>query len=234
MVVDYVRVYRSSAEPVVNVGGVVDAASFSGTLAPGSLASVFGTGLADATYGGLFDKTLNTFPLGTAGISVSVNGQTAPLTFVSAGQINFQIPWATPMDTAVNVQVTRAGAMTYPEPVTLSATGPSVFEANGTAIQTCDGGACTLWGNGFGAKVTAQRDGAPASSSPLPWTTNTCSLSISGMPVTVLYCGAAPGLIIDQLNFLYPAGFKAGAGMVTATLKVGAVSSDFQIGPITP
>ena len=237
MAVDYVRVYRSSTEAVINPGGVVDAASFAAQLTPGSLATVFGTGLADDVYGSLFDTTQNAFSSSVAGVSVQVEGHAAPLTFVSPNQINFQVPWQTPMGPATaGVQVIRNSLPSNTETLTLTPTAPSVFElppsawftpsGPGTAIVTCSGVNCTLWGNGFGSP--AQRDGAPA---PLAYTDAACTLQIENKPATVTYCGTAPGLIIDQLNFTYPAGLPANATVLNASLQVGAASSRFQVPP---
>lgn len=235
MTVDYVRVYRNAAEPTVNVDGIVNAASYSHTLAPGSLVSVFGTGLAGAVYDQIFDTARREFPRTVAGVSVSVNGKFAPLTYVSPIQINFQNPWDTPVGLPVNVHVTRNGTASNDEPVAFSMTSPSVFQMNGVAVTTCTGGIvrtgaeCTLWGNGFGPKTTPQQDGAPASTMPLPRASNACTLSVGGVAAGVTYCGGAPGLIIDQLNFIYPQGVSVLAETVPATLRIGSVTGDFQL-----
>src|ERR1700734_1865237 len=75
--------------PVVQ--SVTDSAGYGPRVAPGSLASVFGTGLANAT------DSASGLPLTTSlgGTSVSVAGTLAPLLYVSATQINFQVPSGT-------------------------------------------------------------------------------------------------------------------------------------------
>lgn len=234
MTIDYVRVYRSNAQAIINPGGVVDAASFGAQLAPGSLASIFGTGMADNVYSSLFDATLNAFPGSTAGVSVMVDGRAAPLTFVSPAQINFQIPWEASANPGV--QVVRGGVPSNMEPLALTPTAPSVFElppnewftpaGPGTAIVTCVGHYCTLWGNGFGAP--AQQDGAPA---PVANTAAACTLKIENQAANITYCGTAPGLVIDQLNFTYPSGLSADATVLNASLQVGNASSTFQVHP---
>jgi uncharacterized protein (TIGR03437 family) len=221
------------------VDGVVDAASFAGSLAPGSLAALFGSNLADGVHQNLFDASRNAFPTSVAGVSVSVNGVPAALTYVSPGQINFQVPWETPVGpAAVAVRVTRDTVASNALTVTLSAASPSAFAANGVAIVTCfnsavtAGAVCTLWGNGFGTTNSPQQDGVPASAAwPLDAlrTSGACTLSVGGASATVQYCGAAPGQIIDQLNFVYPAGVPAGPLPVDATLTIGSASATFQV-----
>ena len=219
------------------VDGVVNAASFAGSLAPGSLAALFGSNLADTVHQNLFDASRNAFPTSVAGVSVSVNGVPAPLIYTSPGQINFQVPWEAPVGPAA-VQVTRDTVASNALTVTFSATSPSAFAANGVAIVTCfnsavtEGAVCTLWGNGFGTTNSPQQDGVPASAaSPLDAlrTSGACTLSVGGASATIQYCGAAPGQIIDQLNFVYPAGVPAGSLPVDATLTIGSASATFQV-----
>ena len=56
-----------------------------------------------------------------------------------------------------------------------------------------------------------------------------CQLNIAGQTARVDYCGAAPGLIIDQLNFAYPAGVVSTSPFVEATLTVNGVTGRFRV-----
>jgi uncharacterized protein (TIGR03437 family) len=121
--------------PSITAGGVVNAASFDPgkPLAAGSLVAIFGTQLA----AGLAQA--DTVPLSTSltDVSVAFNGVAAPLDFVSAGQINAQIPYEVlPPGTSgtVNVTVTRSGAVSAPEPIVINQVAPGVFTSNGHAI----------------------------------------------------------------------------------------------------
>jgi uncharacterized protein (TIGR03437 family) len=51
-------------------------------------------------------------------------------------------------------------------------------------------------------------------------------LTIGGIAAKVVYCGAAPGEIIDQVDFTYPAGVPPGAP-VAAVLSVNGASGTF-------
>jgi uncharacterized protein (TIGR03437 family) len=66
-------------------------------IAPGSLVSIYGRDLASET------RVANSAPLPIhlAGVSVSFNGQPAPLLFVSPGQINAQAPFGLASETVV-------------------------------------------------------------------------------------------------------------------------------------
>ena len=156
----------------------------------------------------------------------------------------------------MNVTVTRNRVDGNVEPVTImSTTAPSVFlndYTNGVAWVTgagCETTECAvqagaeyvLWGNGFGPKNSPQQDGAPAvyngSLTPLevPGGSASCQLIIGGQTARVDYCGAAPGEIIDQLNFMYPFGVSMGSAYVDATLAINGVTGRFRVpAPRTP
>ena len=96
---DYVRVYQpatiTAATPVITPGRIVNAASYLGAISPGSLATLYGNNLADAVHIEPQNPDGQPSPPRVAGVTVSVNGVTAPLIYVSPAQINFQVPWET-------------------------------------------------------------------------------------------------------------------------------------------
>lgn len=130
-----------SQQPVIALGGVVNAASYSvgvgplttagypqtgggPTLAGGSIATIFGSNLA------VSPETAQTvqLPLRLGGTSVSVNGVAAPLFFVSPNQINFQIPTSSVSNTGV--VVTTAAGQSDPYQLGGIVPAPGVFTTN--------------------------------------------------------------------------------------------------------
>ncbi|HEY4087807.1 MAG TPA: IPT/TIG domain-containing protein, partial [Bryobacteraceae bacterium] len=67
----------------------MNAASWAETISPGSLIAIFGKNLAAGQASASASAPL---PLTLAGTSVTINGVPAPLSFVSPGQINAQVP----------------------------------------------------------------------------------------------------------------------------------------------
>ena len=241
-------IQQSALPPAIAPSGVVNAASFTPAISPGSLATLFGANLADDTYlpSQLLDANYH-FITGTPdGVTVSVGARPAPLIYVSAGQINFQVPWETPLGTAVSVQVTRAGVSSSVETVAIaSAASPSVFLyddasrlawVTGTADEGCAVTQCAvqargiyqLWANGLGPKTVTLQDGvgAPEAVVPVIGGYASCQLTIGGIAAEVRYCGAAPGEIIDQVNFVYPDGIPPGPP-VAASLTVNGATGTF-------
>jgi uncharacterized protein (TIGR03437 family) len=254
MLVDYVRVYQAAdtSGPAINTGGVVDAATGAAALAPGSLASIYGQGLSTATNGDTFDAAANAFSESASGVSVYVNGAASPLLYLSPTQINFAIPWDSLVGTPLNVEVMLNGLLGNPIPITLTSTAPSAFGQSYWTpgpyyslympfIECINGGPyplpgqyCTLWGNGFGLTNPPQTDGTPASGSPPPSTVNACVLTIGGVAAQVTYCGAAPGEIIDQVNFIYPSGVTPVICAVSATITINGNTGNIFMWPPEP
>jgi uncharacterized protein (TIGR03437 family) len=246
MLVDYVRVYQAAntTGPVINAGGIVDAASFTAPLAPGSLASIFGTSLAAATNSATFDYTAGAFPENASGVQVFVNGAASPLIYLSPEQINFAIPWGSLLGTPLNVEVMLNSVLSNAVPITLTSAAPSLFQtlyppevigSTPVSILTCPNGLpkpsvyCTLWGNGFGPTNPPLTDGILAPVSPLPWTVNPCTLTIGGATAQVTYCGAAPGEVIYQLNFVYPSGVTANGAFATGTITINGNTGNLMV-----
>ena len=235
MLVDYVRIYQALdlTQPPVTAAAVLDAWSYGTSLAPGSLANIVGTGLADAPISDLFDVPSGSFVRTVSGTTVSVNGVAAPLTFVTPGLVTFQVPWDTLVDTLLNVEVARDGVLSNPIPIVLSVTAPSVLQVAGTAAVACGGGpprpgsSCVFFANGLGPTSPAQSDGVPAPNDSMAPTVSQCTLTIGGVNTDITYCGMSPGLIVYQVTFTYPAGVTTNEPRALASLTVDGHSADF-------
>jgi uncharacterized protein (TIGR03437 family) len=231
MLVDYVRYYRDTSEPVINPGEILDAASLTANFAPGSIIALSGTGLSSGTSTNLLTTNL---PVTYEGTSVLVGGHAAALASVSPTLILAQVPWETPTGTPVNVQIVRNGTGSNTESITLSSSAPSVFLQSGVAELWCltgmpqAGATCTMLGDGFGPLVTALQDGYPAPSNGDKLQVS-CLLSIANINATVSYCGADPGVPADRLDFVYPTDVPRTSANVNAVLTIGTQSVSFPV-----
>lgn len=130
--------------PQINIqtpdGGIVNGAGFlPGPLAPGSIVSVFGTGLSAG-----MSAAANSVPLPTVleGVTVEVDGVSAPLFFSSQPQINLQIPdlpsqpRLTEADgsrnqaNTVTVVVKHSGFESNPAEIEIGPHSPAIFTAD--------------------------------------------------------------------------------------------------------
>lgn len=140
--------------PAFNGSSVVNAASFQTPVAPGSLASIFGTNLSSAT------ASADSIPLSTSlgGVTVQFvqgsNTYSAPMLFASPGdpansipsQLNVQIPWElVPGGSAVTAVVTANGKASAPQQITIGPLGPGVFASNNRAIAVNNADGTLAW-----------------------------------------------------------------------------------------
>jgi uncharacterized protein (TIGR03437 family) len=233
--------------PAINTNGIVSAATFAlGTsgLAPGSLASLFGTSLGSISGGA------PQLPLPTAlnNVTVNVNSLSAPLIYVSPQQINFQIPWEAPAPAPANVVVNAGGTDSPAASLLIAAASPGIFtlSQNGAgqgailiantatlagpttipgAQPAAKGQAVSVFCTGLGAVSPPQASGQPAGNG-LVSTTLQPTATIGGQPAVVLFSGLAPGFVgLYQVNVSVPASAPSGSA-VPFVLTINGVASN--------
>ncbi len=232
----YIVIGQSNAiaqsAPVID--GIADSASFTTLIAPGELASIFGSYLTD---GAVEDAASLPLPDKLEDATVTVNGVVVPLLYVSPAQINFQVPFEAPVGSAEVVVKTNAGSSnTFTMP--LQVTAPSMFQYNPNhAIaenadyslnQASDGAMpgsyIIVFATGQGPVSNQPADGAGAPSNPLAEVTSTFSATINGENAPVLFAGMTPGLVgLLQMNITVPSDLAPGA--YPLVLTVGTATS---------
>jgi len=206
----------AGAQPAVNRGGAVNAASYTGPLAPGMIVSIFGRNLAGTTGG----ATRLPLPVLVGSTSVLIGGRPAPLLYVSPYQINAQVPFSVPpgdQDLVVNSDNGPSPA----ERVTVVSAAPGIFGlAPGAARR---GDYVAVYGTGLGALASALPAGAAAGGAIAA--VNRVTATIGGVPAEVTYAGAAPGLPgVNQVNVRVPP--EAAAGVVPLFIQAAGRSSN--------
>jgi len=232
-----------AAQPVINTGGAVNAASYSpaglpnSAIAQGSIFIVFGQKLGPASiqYTG--------FPLQTtlAGTSakVTVNGTTvSPLMiYTLASQVAMLMPSSTPVGSGT-ITITYSGQTSAPVALQVAATNFGIFAVNtagsGPAVVTdanngyislthaaSPGQVLVLWGTGLG-KISADETQPPpqgnVGTKPTVW--------VGSQQAVVDYwgrSGCCGGL--DQINFHVPTGITG--CYVPVAVQTGSTVSNF-------
>lgn len=226
---DYVGQFtlEVTAPPQIAAGGVVNAASFAPKIAPGSLFSIFGTDLATARQ----DAVSAPLPASLAGASVTVGGKGAPLVFVSAGQINAQVPYETPLGDNVPVVVTVNGQSSPVANVTVMAAAPGIFQFgekravvqnDDYTVNTAENGAApnsyvVVYLTGAGAVDNPVATGSTAAGNPVSRHKGNVTATINGTMADIAFAGLTPQFIgLTQVNLKSPdaAGGHIPAGCV--------------------
>ncbi|HYL79144.1 MAG TPA: protease pro-enzyme activation domain-containing protein [Bryobacteraceae bacterium] len=210
----------------MSIGGVTNGASFQQAAAPGMILSVFGTGLAPSP------QAAGSLPLpqSMAGVSATVNGITAPLYYVSPGQLNIQIPYQAGAGAAV-LGVNNNGQLAS-FIFTVSPTAPGIFADAARALVPTSNGKpgdiLILFVTGEGEVTPPLATGAsPFFATPLgllPQPGLPLGVTVGGVAATVVFAGIPPGLAgVTQVNFVIPNGVPPGVQPLLVT--VGGVRS---------
>ncbi|MGD1098213.1 MAG: choice-of-anchor D domain-containing protein [Bryobacteraceae bacterium] len=214
--------------PQIQPGGVVNSASFQSPLTRGEMATIFGSNFATGST--TAQASSLPLPFYLAGVSVTVAGTPAPLLFVSATQINFQVPFEVSSGIASNVVVTAngiasapvavqvvdyaVGIFTYPRTATVF--DPIVLHLSTNQLVTPANPAnaneiLVMYGTGIGKLTNPPPDGQGAPSTPPAAAVDTPVITLGGAPVQVLFAGLAPGAIgLVQINIQLPSSLPAG------------------------
>jgi uncharacterized protein (TIGR03437 family) len=222
--------------PAFSAAGVVQAATFNTAVSPGGLGTIFGVALAAES------SAASTLPLpaSLSSTSVTVNGQAAPLLYVSPSQVNFQVPFEITGSTAEVVVTTAAGASAAVR-IPVAAVQPGIFynttSGLGAIVHNRDGAPTSqrparpgdflqVYATGLGAVLPTVLSGFPAPVSPLAVTLRQPQVTIAGLPAPVAFSGLAPGFAgLYQLTVQVPDGVASGRQPVVLTVS-GARSNE--------
>jgi uncharacterized protein (TIGR03437 family) len=225
-----------SVEPVKDCS-VVHAATFAaGVVAPGQIATIFGSGIGpdQAAFGRI--GASGAMASNLDGAEVRVGGIPAPLFYAGSGQINIQVPSGAPVGEAAIVDVLYGGRLVCRTRTTIQDAAPGFFalaDGSGHLVALNQDGALnaperpagrgavvTLYATGEGRTDPPVGDGVPAEA-PLPRPLLPVHVRIAGLPVEVLYAGAAPGFAgLMQVNVRIPGGLFP-SGSLPVSMYVG-------------
>ncbi|MBI1356825.1 MAG: hypothetical protein GC160_21000 [Acidobacteria bacterium] len=215
---------------------VVSSASFEATVAPGSLATLFGRNLAPESMVATPDDS-GGLPTNLGEVSVEIDGRLAPLLFVSPTQINFFVPEETSLGT-VGLIVLVEGAERPADPqltVSVARVAPAIFEAGCLLPDRAAAlNAVTFAPGPFQTESAGSSVGEPTYLSLFGTGIRAANAVVVEIldrtggvtPVEPTYVGPAPGFAgLDQINFAIPAEFE-GVGVAQLRLRVDGTLSN--------
>jgi uncharacterized protein (TIGR03437 family) len=178
-----------------------------------------------------------------------VVGGDAPLYYVSAAQVNLQVPWemlpdiAGQLNWSYTISAMLNGEISPAQTITVAQFAPMVFTMNSRGTgpgaildsnyqlvdpsnpATADS-FILIYCTGLGPVTDQPPTGQPALATPLSWTTTTPLVSIGGVAAAVSFSGLAPGFVgLYQINAEVPAGLPANSATPVVISMGGAISN---------
>ena len=218
------------------ISGVTNAASFRTAYAPGMLLSIFGSQLAPATW----SATSVPLPTQIWGVSVTVNGVSAPLLYASPSQLNVQIPYEVTVNETAVLSVSNNGK-TANSSIAIANAAPGVFVDSAFALVPGSSGQgnqiMTLFVTGVGAVAPFVSTGAAPSAGTsianLPKPQQNLTVTVGGLPAVVQFAGIPAGLVgVVQVNYQIPQ--QAALGSNAVVVQIGNASSASAKLTVTP
>ncbi len=221
------------AAPQIAPGGFEDVFSGAGgPFAPGEIVAIYGSSLGPATgLSSAVDPATATLPTTSGSVSVAVNGVPAPLYYVSAGQVNIQIPYEVAGQQQASLSVSYNGLASAGQAIQIAASAPrlylGVFNPDGSPNSTDNpasaGSVVTLFATGHGV-TSPQSVTGKAAAAPYPAPVAPVRVSIGGQDAEILFAGSAPQTVgLLQVNVRLPAGVAGNTASVL--LMVGDAMS---------
>jgi len=231
------------------ITAVVNSASYTaGTIAPGTLVTIFGTNLGGQTL------TSGTFANGqlsttAGGLQFTFDGTPAPILYTRSDQAAVAVPFEVAGKQQVQVRVAVGGFGGFPGgpglppnvpgadgfPITVGSASPGIFTTsatgtgqaavvnetgivNGASAPALRGSTVAIYLTGGGALLPAGRSGAAGTADQR--TVAAVRVSLGGEDARVVYAGAAPGALLGlyQINAVVPANVAPGPVPVQVTV----------------
>jgi uncharacterized protein (TIGR03437 family) len=228
--------------PSFNVTGVVNRASGTRLLSPGSLIYINGSNLALPAQ-----AESTPLPRSLGGICVTANEIPIPLLITSPTQIEAQLPNELPRTGRITLTVrsTRLGVSSAGVQVQLSPAGPGIFsmdigdgQQRALLFHTVDGTllvpdypgdrdeVAVMYAVGLGPTDPVVPTGELNPAEPQSPATESISVEIGGQPHVVLWAGLAPGFVGVYQIYIYIPGNRVQGDNLPVVVTAGGIASD--------
>jgi uncharacterized protein (TIGR03437 family) len=213
-------------------------------VAPGGLISIFGTDLADTC------DTRPTPPLAgqLGGTQVLLDNRPLAISYACNTQINAQVPFDVPVNSAHQVLVQRTASLSVPVQISVASTQPAIFTVNqqgtgqGSIFGTLPDGSLSgapadpatpakagdtvsIFCTGLGTVAPSVDLGAPAPTAPVAQAISPVLVTIGGQTATVLSAALTPNRAgVYTVTVVVPQGVTPGDQVPVVLTSVGQTS----------
>jgi uncharacterized protein (TIGR03437 family) len=223
--------------PTPAITTLVNGASFlAGAISPGEFITLMGASLGPITPLALQLDSTGKVSTSLGNVQVFFSSTPAPLTYVSSGQINCIVPYEVNGLTTVPVKVVYLSQPSNVMTPNVASSAPGIFSATGSGTgqgsilnqnfipnsagtPAAKGSIIQIYMTGEGVTSPPGTTGAiTANATTVP--VLPVAVKIGGQPATVVFAGAAPGLVagVLQVNVMIPPTVTSGANPVSVTI----------------
>jgi uncharacterized protein (TIGR03437 family) len=233
----------ATAVPVAStptIFGIFSAASYaSAVISPGELVTIFGSNIGPTAPATLTVNGAGYVDTNLSNVTVTIDGQNAPLLYVSSNQVTAQVPYEASAGAGKAVVLTNGAFPAANSTVTIGVSAPGIFTADGSGV----GQAAALNTAASTGQVTLNSSTAPAKIG------DTVSLYLTGEGDYNL--ALIPGAVTTNTGFVIPValtplpqmsplptvhigGVDASAGIGYSGVVPGSIVGVFQINVVVP
>jgi uncharacterized protein (TIGR03437 family) len=228
----------------ISGAGIANAASYAGgTVAPGEIVVIYGSGLGPAALATMaLTPNRQYVTTALARTRVRFDDVYAPIIYTSARQVSAVVPYSVAGQNSTTIRLEYQGDPSNTVTLPVSPSVPGIFtlyssgsgqgailnqdySVNGPANPAAKGTIVMLYVTGAGQTDPQGQDGKVIYEDP-PRVAVPVSVKIGGVDAELRYAGAAPGMVsgVVQINVRVPASLAAG-GAVPVEITVGGASS---------
>jgi uncharacterized protein (TIGR03437 family) len=201
----------SNAQPTLTAAGVANAAGYaSGSVAPGEIVTLFGSGLGPANLAGLQLTNPLLVANALAGVHVLFDGVPAPIVYASAGQVSAVVPYAVSGQSSTTLQVEYLGAVSAPVSLPVVSAVPGLFTVNAQ-------------GYGPGAILNNSNYSLNTASNPVPRGCPTCYVDIYLTGAGATTPASVDGMLVAGPGYTTLSSYPQLPASVPVTVTMGGV-----------
>jgi uncharacterized protein (TIGR03437 family) len=217
------------------------ASNAGGTVSPGMLFVAYGSNMGPATLAGaqVSDGKLSS---NVAGAQMLFDGEPAPIVYVSGNQFSGVVPYSVAGKSTTQVAAVYQEQQSAPLTVQVASAVPGLFSVNftgtgqaaainqngsvnSTSNPAAAGSIVALYGTGEGLLLPTPVDGTLSTTPPAWNPENAISVTVGGVPASVIYANTAPGEVAGLLQINFRLAVKTPSGNQPVEIKAGAIQS---------
>jgi uncharacterized protein (TIGR03437 family) len=211
-------------------------------IAPGMVFTAYGSNLGPQTLAGAQLDSSGRLASMVSGAQMLFDGVPAPIVYAQANQFAGIVPYSVAAKSTTQVVVVYQGQQSQPLSVPVAAAAPGLYSLdfsgsgqaaafnqdgtlNSASTPAAKGSIIIVYGTGEGVLTPVPADGSIAAAPPTWQPEQPMSLTVGGLPTTIIYANTAPQEVAGLLQVNAQLSPNTPSGSQPVVLTVGSVKS---------